>query len=60
MLPNTCPFDVTGHPAMTIPCGMSGGLPVGLMLMAKHWDEASIYRAAQAFEEAGDWKEVQP
>lgn len=60
MLPNTCPFDVTGHPAMTIPCGMSDGLPAGLMLIAKHWDEASIYRAALAFEQAGDWKELRP
>lgn len=32
MLPNTAPFDVTGHPAMSIPCGMSDGLPVGMML----------------------------
>ena len=29
MLPNTAPFDVTGHPAITLPCGMSEGLPVG-------------------------------
>jgi amidase len=60
MLPNTCPFDVTGHPAMTIPCGVSKGLPAGLMLIGKHWDEATIYRAAYAFEQAGDWKKLQP
>ena len=39
MLPNTCPFDVTGHPAMNIPCGMSDGLPVGMMLVGKHYAE---------------------
>jgi len=55
MLPNTCPFDVTGHPAMSVPCGMVDGLPVGLMLIAKHYDETTIYRAAYAFEQAGDW-----
>ena len=33
MLPNTCGFDVTGHPAMNIPCGLSDGLPVGMMLV---------------------------
>ena len=58
MLPNTCPFDVTGHPAMSIPCGLVDGLPVGLMLVAKNYDEATIYRAAYAFEQAGDWKAV--
>ena len=58
MLPNTCPFDVTGHPAMSIPCGLVDGLPVGLMLVAKNYDEATIYRAAYAFEQAGDWKAI--
>ncbi len=56
MLPNTCPFDVTGHPAMTIPCGMSQGLPIGLMLIGKHYGESTIYRAAHAFEQLGDWR----
>ena len=56
MLPNTCPFDVTGHPAMSIPCGMSQGLPIGLMLVAKHYSESTIYRAAHAFEQLGDWR----
>jgi amidase len=56
MIANTCPFDATGHPAMTIPCGRVDGLPVGLMLVGKHWDEPTIYRAAHAFEQLGDWK----
>jgi amidase len=56
MLPNTAPFDATGHPAMSLPCGMSDGLPVGLMLIGKHFDEYTIYRAAAAFEGAADWK----
>jgi amidase len=55
MLPNTCPFDVTGHPAMSIPCGLSQGLPIGMMLIAKHYNESTIYRAAHAFEQIGDW-----
>ncbi|MDI1339798.1 amidase [Polaromonas sp.] len=58
MLPNTCPFDVTGHPAMSIPCGLVDGLPVGMMLIGKFYDEATIYRAAYAFEQAGDWKTI--
>jgi len=52
MLPNTCPFDVSGHPAMSIPCGSVDDLPIGLMLVAKHWDESKIYRAAHAFEQS--------
>ncbi|NNL86148.1 MAG: amidase [Myxococcales bacterium] len=56
MIPNTAPFDVTGHPAMSLPCGLEDGLPVGLMLIGRHWDEATIYRAAHAFEQSGDWK----
>ena len=57
MLPNTSPFDVTGHPAMSVPCAMSDGLPVGMMLVGGKWKEAAIYRAAAAFEQAGDWRE---
>jgi amidase len=57
MIANTAPFDVTGHPSMSIPCGSVDGLPVGAMLTAKHWDESSIYAAAAAFEgEYGSWK----
>jgi amidase len=56
MLANTAPFDATGHPAMSIPCGMTDGLPIGLMLIGKYYDEPVIYQAAAAFEKAGDWK----
>ena len=58
MIGNTAPFDATGHPAMSIPCGSSDGLPVGMMLIGKHWDEATIYRAAHAFEQAQDWRRM--
>jgi amidase len=58
MLPNTCPFDVTGHPAMSVPCGLVDGLPVGMMLVSKHYNETMIYRAAYDFEQAGDWKSI--
>src|SRR3989442_1701018 len=58
MINNTAPLDATGHPAMSIPCGLADGLPVGLMLIGRHWEESSIYRAAHAFEQAGDWRHV--
>jgi amidase len=40
---------------MAIPCGMSDGLPVSLMLVGRHFDESMIYRAAYAFEQSDDW-----
>ena len=58
MISNTAPFDITHHPAMAIPCGMSEGLPVSMMLVGKHWDEPTIYRAAYAFEHAGEWAKM--
>ena len=56
MFANTAVFDVTGHPAITIPCGLSEGLPVGLMIVGKHFDEAMLYKTAHAFEQSVDWK----
>ena len=58
MITNTAPFDISHHPAMAIPCGMSDGLPVSMMLVGKHFDEATIYWAVYAFEQAGDWKQM--
>jgi amidase len=51
MLQNTSPFDITGHPAITVPCGESEGLPIGLMFVGKHFDESTILRAANAYEQ---------
>jgi amidase len=58
MIANTAPFDATGHPAMSLPCGIADGLPVGLMLIGAQYDEATIYRAAHAFEQSHDWMKV--
>lgn len=52
MIPNTAPFDVTGHPAMNVPCAMSAGLPVGMMLVGRHGEDAVVLRASDAFERA--------
>ena len=53
---NTCQFNVTGHPAVSIPCGLKDELPVGLMLVGRHFEEKTIYRAAHAFEQSVDWQ----
>ncbi|MGJ4925580.1 amidase [Bradyrhizobium sp. HKCCYLS2038] len=53
---NTCPFNVTHHPAISVPCGLGeGGRPIGLMLVAAHWKESTLYQAADAYERSGDW-----
>jgi amidase len=58
-LANTCAFNVSGHPAMSVPCGMSDGLPVGMMLVAKPFGEHTLYRAAGGFERCVDWTSQQ-
>ncbi|WP_281689884.1 amidase [Pseudonocardia thermophila] len=52
MLANTAPFDVTGHPACSVPAGLADGLPVGLMIVGKHFDDATVLKVANAFEQA--------
>jgi amidase len=56
MQANTCSFDVSGHPAFTVPCGRVNGLPVGVMLVGRHFEEPTLIRLAQAIEANGDWK----
>ena len=53
---NTAPFNWSGHPALSIPCGKSNGLPVGLMLVGRHFDDATLFRAAHAFEQHVNWE----
>ena len=49
---NTCPFNLTGHPSMNAPCGEFDGLPIGMELVGRYWEEATLLRAAHAFEQA--------
>jgi amidase len=51
-LHNTAVFDATGHPALSVPCGLSDGLPIGMMLVGRHFDDATVLRAAHAYESA--------
>jgi amidase len=50
MFGNTAPFNATHHPALSLPCGEAGGLPIGLMLVGRHFGEATVLRAARACE----------
>jgi amidase len=56
MLPNTAPFDVTGHPALSVPAGTDDGLPVGLMLVGERFDDATVLRAGDAYEQDVGWE----
>jgi amidase len=52
MLANTAPLDVSGHPACSVPAGVVGGLPTGMMIIGKRYDDATVLRVAQTFEQA--------
>lgn len=56
----TVPVNLAGVPAISIPAGFSNGLPVGLQLIANHFDEQTIYQAAYAFEQATDFHKEKP
>lgn len=51
MIANTCPFDVTGHPATSVPCGKSGNLPIGMMIVGRHFEDGRVLATAQAVQE---------
>jgi amidase len=50
MIVNTAPLDVSGHPATTVPSGLVEGLPTGMMIIGKRFDDATCLRVAHAFE----------
>lgn len=47
---NTAPFDVSGHPACSVPAGPADGLPVGMMIIGRRFADATVLRVAHAFE----------
>ena len=51
MVPNTAPFNASGHPAATVPCQPPGSLPIGMMVIGRHFADAQVLRVAAAFEE---------
>jgi len=55
------PFNLTGHPALALPMGFTpDGLPLGLQVIGRYWDEAMVYRVARAYERATEWHKIHP
>ena len=56
----TIPVNLAGVPGISIPCGFANGLPLGLQIIGKHFDESTVYRVAHAFEQATDYHKQKP
>jgi len=60
-IPFTYPFNLTGQPAASVPCGLTrDGLPVGLQIVGRRFDDVGVLRASAAFERARPWRETRP
>ncbi|HME55243.1 MAG TPA: amidase [Candidatus Lokiarchaeia archaeon] len=60
-MPYTYPFNMTGQPAITVPCGFDrDGLPIGMQIIGKRFDDLIVLQAAHAFEEAAPWHDKRP
>ncbi len=56
----TIPVSLAGVPAISVPCGTADGMPVGMQIIGKHFDETMVLRIAHAYEQAGDWAGRRP
>lgn len=57
----TYPFNLSGHPAVSIPCGFSKeGLPIGMQIVGKRFDELTLLQVSKKFEEIAPWQDKRP
>jgi len=60
-MPFSAPFNLTGLPAATIPCGMSSeGLPIGLQIVGNRFNDLTVLQVSKAFEEIAPWQDRRP
>ena len=60
-MPFTFPFNMTGQPAATIPCGWSSeGLPIGMQIIGRRFDELNVLQISKTFEEISPWQDKRP
>jgi aspartyl-tRNA(Asn)/glutamyl-tRNA(Gln) amidotransferase subunit A len=60
LIPFNSPWSLAGLPVLSLPCGFVDGLPVGLALIGRRFEEGTVLRAAHAFQQATDWHEQRP
>jgi Asp-tRNA(Asn)/Glu-tRNA(Gln) amidotransferase A subunit family amidase len=60
VFPFTYIFNMTGHPAASVPCGFVDGLPVGMQIVGRFGDESTVLKASAAFEQAQPWRNLRP
>ena len=57
----TYPFNISGHPAASVPCGWSSeGLPIGMQIVGKRFDELTVLQVSKAFEDISPWQDKRP
>jgi len=60
-MPFSYPFNMTGNPAASIPCGWSNdGLPIGMQIVGPKFDDLTVLQASKAFEEIAPWQDKKP
>ena len=60
LIPFNSPWSCLGLPVVSVPCGFVDGLPVGLALVGRRFDESTVLRAAHAYQQATDWHDRRP
>ena len=56
MINNTPQFNLTGHPAISVPCGADDDLPIGCQIVGRHFEDLTVLRVADALEKSADWQ----
>jgi aspartyl-tRNA(Asn)/glutamyl-tRNA(Gln) amidotransferase subunit A len=57
----TAPFNLAGVPALSVPCGFTkSGLPIGLQIVSRAWNESGALRAGHTYQQATDWHTRRP
>lgn len=56
----TVPVNIAGIPAISLPCGIANGLPVGMQIMGNYFKEDTLFNLAYSYEKSTNWHEMHP